>query len=215
MRTRAPCLAGNRGGAAAGPGGLAVGRHREFQDHVRAAVLDPPDVASVRPPRLLGANADLDHDAGFGQTPMPGAGDLRIGIDQRRDDARDAGGDDGVGTGRRLAVMGAWLERDIERRPARGGAGAAESLGLGVGPATGLGPATADNHTVPRYHCADGRIGPGAPEPAPTQRERERHEAGVLRASHGRRHSMHSTPTSFRASDLRYTKARNPTELQC
>ena len=182
---------------------------------MRAAVLDPPDVAGVRPPRLLGANADLDDDAGFGQTPMPGAGDLGIGIDQCRDDARDAGGDDGVGTGRRLAVMGAWLERDIERRPARGGAGAAESLGLGVGPATGLGPATADNHTVPGDHCADGRIGPGAPEPAPTQRERERHEAGVLRASHGRRHSMRSTPTSFRASDLRYTKARNPTELQC
>ncbi len=215
MHSGAPGLAGNRRGAAIGQGGLAVGRHREFEGHVRAAVLHPPDVASVRPPRLLGADADLDHDASFGQAPMAGARDLRIGIDQRGDHARDAGSDDGVGAGRRLAVMGAWLERDIERRPARGGTGAAERLGLGMGPPAGLGPAAADDHAVLRDHCADGGIGPGASEPAPAQRERERHEAGVFRATHGQRHPMRSTPTSLRAPDLRYTKARNPTGLQC
>src|SRR5215510_13112630 len=214
MHTGAPGLAGNRRGAAIGQGGFAVGGHREFQNHVWAAVLHAPDVAGMRAPRLLGADADFDHDAGFSQAPMAGAGDLRIGINQRRDYARDAGRDDGVGAGRRLAVMGAWLERDIERRPARAGAGAAERLSLGVGPPTGLGPAAADDHTVLGHHRADGGIGPGAPEPAPAQRERERHEAGVLRAIHPASLNA-STPTSFRAYDLRYIKARNHTELQC
>src|SRR5262249_39978065 len=199
---RAPRLAGNRRGAATGQGGFAVGGHREFQDHVRAAVLHPPDVAGVRPPRLLRADADLDHDASVGQAPMAGAGGLRIGINQRGHHARDAGRDDGVGAGRGLAVMGAWLERDIERRPARVGAGAAERLSLGVGPPTGLGPAAADDHTVLGHHRADGGIGPGAPQAAPAPRARERPEAGVLRAIHPA--SLNAFNSNF-LSGLRFT----------
>src|SRR5262249_59874483 len=113
--------------------------------------------------------------------PMAGAGDLRIGINQRGDHARDAGRDDGVGAGRGLAVMGAWLERDIERRPARVGAGAAERLSLGVGPPTRLGPAAADAHTVLGHHRADGGFWAGAPQPAPAPRDRPRPATGLLR----------------------------------
>src|SRR5262249_5647369 len=110
-----------------------------------------------------------------------------------------------VGAGRRLAMMGAWLERDIERRPARGGTGTAERLGLGMGPPAGLGPAAADNHAVLGDHCADGGVGPGASAPAPAPPKRERHEAGVFRATHGQRHPMRSTPTSLRVLGVRFT----------
>ena len=139
MNARARGLAGDRRRAAAGKAGLAVGRDRELEHHMRAAVLHAADVAGMRPPRLVGADADLDHDARFGHPPMAGARDLRIGIDQRGDHPRDAGRDDGVGAGRRLAVMRAGLERHVERRAARGGAGAAQRLGLGMGPPAAAG----------------------------------------------------------------------------
>ena len=67
---------------------------------MRAAVLHAADVAGMRAPRLVSAKSDLDHDTGFGHAPMAGARHLRIGIDQRRDHAGDAGRDDGVGAGR-------------------------------------------------------------------------------------------------------------------
>ena len=78
----------------------------------------------------------------------PGAGDLRIGVFQRRDDAGDARRDDGVGAGRRLAVMRAGLERHVKRRAARGRAGAAQRLDLRMRPAAGLRPAAADDDAV-------------------------------------------------------------------
>ena len=64
-----------------------VGRHRELERHVRPAVLHAANVPGMRAPGLLGADADLDHDPRFGHAPMAGARHLRIGIDQRRDDA--------------------------------------------------------------------------------------------------------------------------------
>ena len=118
--------------------------------------------------------------------PVAGARDLRIGIDQRRDHARDAGRDDGVGAGRRLAVVRARLERHVERRPARGGAGAARaprSRRAAVRPAASSRARRSPAHPIVSHdHRTDRRIGPGAPEPAPAERQRERHEAGVIRA---------------------------------
>jgi hypothetical protein len=134
----------------------------------------------MRAPRFLGTNADLDHDPGFGHAPMAGARHLRIGIDQCRDDARHTRGNGGVGAGRGLAVVGARLERHIESGPARSGAGAPQRLHLGMGAAAGLGPATPDDDAVLHHHGADGRIGPGAPEPTPAERKRERHETLVV-----------------------------------
>ena len=45
--------------------------------------------------------------------------------------------------------------------------------------AAGLGPAAPDDHPVLDDDGADCRIGPGTPEPAVTERERELHEAQI------------------------------------
>ena len=113
---------------------------------------------------------------------MTGPGNLRIGVNKGGNDARDAGSDDRVDTWPRLAVMRAGLERDIERRPARRGTGAAQRLSLGMGPPAGLSPAATDDHAVLDNDRADGGIGPGASQPTPAECECECHKAGVFRA---------------------------------
>ena len=54
---RARRLAGDADGLAAGQAGLAVGRHRELQQHLRPAFPHPADVSGVLMRRLLGAQA--------------------------------------------------------------------------------------------------------------------------------------------------------------
>ena len=98
-----------------------------------------------------------------------------IGILQRRDDARDAGRHQGIGAGRRAAVMRARLERDIDRGALQGFAGVRDGVGLGVRPAALLGAAAGDHAAVAHDHAAHGRIGPGAPERPARQRERRAH----------------------------------------
>ena len=118
MNTRPHRFAGDRRRPAAGEAGLAIGRDRELEDHMRASVLHATDVAGMRPLRFVGADADLDHDALLRHPPMTRTRHLRIRIDHRRDHPLDPGGDDGVGAGRGLAMMRAGLERDIEGRAA-------------------------------------------------------------------------------------------------
>src|SRR6202012_2511728 len=79
--------------------------------------------------------------------------------------------------------MRARLQRDIERGAARGFACALQGLRLGMRAAARLGPAAADNDAILHPAPADGRIGPGAPLPAPAERQRQLHEApvGLLR----------------------------------
>ena len=62
---------------------------------------------------------DLHRDAGVMQTAESLAGHQRIGIFHGRDHARDAGVHQGIGAGRGAALMGARLQRDVERRSAR------------------------------------------------------------------------------------------------
>jgi len=64
-------------------------------------------------------DAGADRDAGGGKAAMAAAGDLRIGIFERRNNLADPGRDDRIGAGRSLSVMGAGLERDVERRTTR------------------------------------------------------------------------------------------------
>ena len=73
---------------------------------------------------------------------------LGVGVLDRRHHAGDPGRDDGLGAGRRLAMMGARLERRVERRPARRRAGAPQRLGFRVGAPARLGPAAADDDTA-------------------------------------------------------------------
>ena len=94
---------------------------------------------------------------------------------------RDAGGDDGVGAGRRAAVMRAGLERDVHGLAARPRAGARQRVRLRVRPAALLRPAARD-HLAGRLvgdDGADGRIGRGAAEHAPRHAQRQLHEAAV------------------------------------
>ena len=138
--------------------------------------------------RLLGADADLDRDAGRAQPRMALPRHFRIGILERGDDARDAGRDDRVRARRRLAVMRTRLERDVERRAARRAAGAHERLGLRMRPAAGLRPAPPDDDRRPSTDDrADRRIGPGLAEPAPAERS-----ASDMKRSSSARAVMHS-----------------------
>ena len=142
---------------------------------------DAHDVAGMHAARLVGAEADIDRDAFVAQPLMALAGDFRIGVFQRRHHARDAGLDDGVGARRRLALMRARLERHVHRGALRRLLGAAQRLDLGMRAAAGLRPAAADDDAILDDHRADRRIGPGVAEPAPAERERQRHEARVVR----------------------------------
>src|SRR5262249_25512056 len=113
--------------------------------------------------------------------------DLGVRIFERRNDAGDARSDDRVGAWRRLAVVRARLERDVECGAARGLASAAQCLDLRMRPAPGLGPAAADNPRraviMAADHGAYGGIGPSAAKPAPAQRQRQRHESAILLAT--------------------------------
>src|SRR6266446_9162279 len=125
-------------------------------------VADAPEVSGMIARGLSRAEPDIDRDAGGAKFCMALPGDFRIGILDRRHHARDAGGDDGVGTGRRLADMRAWLQRHIEGGASRSLAGALECLGLGMGTAARLGPAAADNNAVLDHDRPDGWVRPGA-----------------------------------------------------
>ena len=140
---------------------------------MRAAVAHAPDMAGMIVARLVGADADIDRDAGGAQPRMARARHFGIGIFDRRHDARNAGGDHGVGARRRFAEMRARLERDVERRATRCRPGAAQRLDFGMRPAARLGPAAADNHAVFDDHCADRGIGPGAAETAAAEAQEQ------------------------------------------
>src|SRR5690348_483639 len=73
------------------------------------------------------------------------------------------------------------LQRHIERGAPRGFPGTSQRLRLGMWPPAGLRPATADDDAIFHDDRADGRVRPGAPQPATAERERELHEALVRR----------------------------------
>ena len=179
MHARPRRLARDRNGLVAGGRDLVVGGHRELQDHMRALVADAAEMPGMVVRGLLRAQADIDGDAGGAKFCVPLARDFGIGILDRRDHARNAGGDDRVRTGRRFAEMRTGLERDIECGASRGLAGAPQRFRLGMRAAARLRPAAADDDAVFHHDRADGRIRPGAPQPAPAERERKLHEAPV------------------------------------
>ena len=94
------------------------------------------------------------------------------------DDTRDAAPDDEVGTRRRLAVMGAWLQADVD------GAAAKEMLvldrgdgvHLGMRPATAAMIAFANDSSVADHHGSDHRIGRCSGLAATSQLQTSPHE---------------------------------------
>ena len=109
---------------------------------------------------------ELDLDPGVGEPREAASVDDGVRIARADDDTRDAGFDDRVGARRRAAVMGARLERDVERRAARLLARLLERRGLGVAHELVLVPALADDLAVAHDDRADERDG-GAVFPRP------------------------------------------------
>ena len=169
MNALAHRLPGDGDGLAPGRPGFAVGGDRELEHDLGTALAHAPDMAGMVVPGFLGADADFDRNARSTQPPMAFARNFGIGVFERRHDPRNARGDDGVGAWRRLAVVRAGLQRDVERRAARRRAGAPQGLDLGMGPATGLGPAAADNGAVLDDDRAHGRVRPGPAQSAPAE----------------------------------------------
>ena len=93
---------------------------------------------------------------------MAFAGDARVRIFEGADDARDAGGDQGVHARRRFSVMGAGFERDVGGGAAGGVTRVAQGFGFGVRAAALLGPAAADDGSLIDDDAADGRVRPDA-----------------------------------------------------
>jgi hypothetical protein len=120
-------------------------------------------------PGSRAADADVNGNAWPSQTRVPGARYFGIRILQRRNDARDAGRNNGVGAWRRFAVMRARFERDIKRSAACRLASPAQGFDFGVGPAARLSPATTDDFAVFHDDRPDRRIRPGSTEPAAAQ----------------------------------------------
>ncbi len=89
--TGARRFAGDAGGLAPGKTGLAVGGHRKLEQHLRAALAHPAEVAGVGPRRLLGAEAAFDRDAALAKLGVALPCHRRVGVLQRRDDTRNAG----------------------------------------------------------------------------------------------------------------------------
>ena len=172
---------GDRDPLASGAGNLAVARHREFQDHMRAIIAHFTEMAGVIARGLSRADADIDLDAGGAQLGVALPGHRRIGVLDRRHHARHPGRDQRVRAGRRAAVMRAWFQRDIERGAARLRAGLRQSFNFGMGTAAGLGPAAADNHAVLHQHGADRGVRPSIAEPTTAERQSELHESLVGR----------------------------------
>src|SRR5581483_8060763 len=97
-----------------------------------AAVADAAEMAGMVALGVGRAQADLDLDACGTELGVALPRDLGIGILNRRHDAADAGGDDRIGAGRRLADMRARFQGHVEGRAFRRLAGAPERLGLGM-----------------------------------------------------------------------------------
>ena len=174
-------LARDRDRLASGGADLLVGGDGKFQDHTGALVADAAEMPGVIVGGFRGAQPNFDGDPGRAKLGMPLAGHFRIGVFDRRHHPRNAGGDHRIDARRRFAEMRAGLQRHIERSAPRGFAGASQRLGLGMRPSAGLRPATADDDAVFHHDRADGRVRPGAPQPAPAERQRKLHEALVRR----------------------------------
>jgi hypothetical protein len=127
------------------------------------AVAYTADVAGMGAPRCGGADPDLNDDTGGAQHRVAAPGYLGIGIFDRRDDSRYSGCDDCLGARRRLTVMGAWLQRHIERGAVCRRSGPAQRLGLGMGTAARLGPAAPDDYAFAYYH---GQVLPSTRSPS-------------------------------------------------
>src|SRR6516165_6436307 len=146
---------------------------------MRTLVADAAEMAGMGVSGISGAKPDVDGNPGGTELCMPLACDLRIGILDRSDHPGNSSGNDRIRARRRFAEMRARLQRHIDRGAARGLAGLRQRHRLGMWTAAGLRPSSPDDDAVFHDDRSDGRVRPGPPQTAPTEGERELHEAPV------------------------------------
>ena len=165
----------------------AFGEHEEairLFEKARAVYEDTRNIA----PQLLGGlvckHAAAHLDARFAEHGEPPARDLRIGILHSDDDARDARLRHSLCTRARTPVVGARLERHVERRPAGEVARHAERVDLGVRrPGLSM-PSLRDDAAVAHDDGTDERIRARAPFRIPRDAQRLAHEIFICQSHH-------------------------------
>ena len=189
MAARAGVGAGDPAAVAGARGDAAVETARELECHQGSALPNAREEARVERPRVVLHAANRHLDSRLFEQGVAATRDPRVGVFEGDDGARDAGLHQCLGARAGLAVMGAGFQGGVAGGALRAIAGAGERLGLGMGPAAGLGPATADDPSVLYEHAADRRVGPHGTEAALGERKRKRHETAV-EARVRRRHAL-------------------------
>ncbi len=167
-----------------------IGAERKFGRYQRTALGHTQNMAGGDPMRGLDHQPTLNGYSRVAQTRQPTAGNTRIRILDGTYDAFQAGGDDGVGTGRRDAEVRARLQRHVHGSAAGARAGARDGLGLGVRAPARRGPAARNDlaGALVCDHRPNRRIGCRAPETARRNGQRDLHhlgvELGALRGAH-------------------------------
>ncbi len=169
------CPPGVHQGAARGrgdPAALAAARRDaavegrgQLEQHERATTHDvgaEGGVLAARP-RLDRPAGELYLHAGRAQAPETAPVDLRVGIADGADDARDARREQGVGARRLATVVAARLERDVGRGPDDRLAAGVQRVALCVRLAAPDVPSLAQDASVAGDHAADERIRARAP----------------------------------------------------
>ncbi len=113
-------------------GNLSVQRHCGFEGDKGQAGADVLRKALVEAPGLGLQDSDLDFDSGGAQLLKSFSGDQRIGIFHAADDARDSGGDHGIGARAGASGVRAGLQIEVERVAARQRARLLHGQHLGV-----------------------------------------------------------------------------------
>ena len=103
---------------ARGTGDTAVGRHGPLGHHIGLARHDVAEKHLVGGIALVAQNVGCHLDARLAQSGVALAGNKRVEVARAHDHARHAGLDERVGARGLLAVMGARLERHVDRRAA-------------------------------------------------------------------------------------------------
>ena len=175
MSAAARGFTGNPFAVAAAGGDPPVERGRDLEGDQGPTLNDSLEKSAIEIFRVFGADSGRNRDARSLETFDALARDPRIGIDESNDDARDAGGNQSVGAGRGLAMMGARFQTDIGGGAPCRRAGPRQGFAFRVRPTAWLGPAAADDLVASHQDTAHRRIGPNRPKPALGERQGTSH----------------------------------------
>ena len=154
---------------------------RSFSVTIGRPFGDAQDMAEIGAARGVREHAGRTSMPAVAQPRMAAPGDARVGIVNRRDDARDAGRDHRIGAGRRAAVMAAGLQRDIERRAAAASRRPRASASVSAcGRPPGAVQPRPMTSAVLDDHAPTAGLGAPCPRPRRAKCERGRHEARVV-----------------------------------